>query len=632
MAHFYFAKQEVRVALICALLILVGGLIRYFSIFDWSVANNEYYSTASALKIWLAGSTAYECGIGTYSRAPFYHYVASLFVGAFPDWRSVEAVRLFSALANTFTIPAVFLIGWRVRSVGTGLLAAVLFMLSMWEIEFSRFARMYAVFACFSTWSIYFFLRYVSDQSIRHLIFVLGFAICGALSWAGGMFLLCLPVLAWWLTTTFPSFKEIVLVAAAGLIILIAKELTASPAVGPTGEGASIILDPFQYLNRSYHLAVALGLFLTGLATLAMFRRRLFAYSLHWYAWLGIAVVFVAGCLGFVLPAALAAAALLLSESLANDTRKRMRFALLLGCFLAAVSFVHVVATVIEGHAFHKAVIGLIRFPEVWHRLVIPWSEPMPIWTAVLVIASLALSTYCLVRPAHLVLRSFLVCLLLFVALTTTVNTDYNATRYSFWIYPLFFVSVAACAGLLIERFASTFKWLLYPTFGIALFAVSDDHSINDLTQLYGYEQAYRVGMQEQRAKHYYMRDDYQSAADFLENNASDVDYIVLTHQAQSMEVGNFDAVYRKNPVENRRNSCAGNIDRWTGKVLHTSVDDILALAKARSVGAVWILDHGYTPAISRSVMEKDTSVKFELAYTAPDEKSKILKLSATAL
>lgn len=99
------------------------------------------------------------------SHPPLYYIVANLSVGAFGA--SEFALRLPSALFGILTIPLIFLLGKRLHSIETGLLAASMFAFGSVEVYYGQEARMYSMvlfLAVLSTWV----LLEISDDSKQH--------------------------------------------------------------------------------------------------------------------------------------------------------------------------------------------------------------------------------------------------------------------------------------------------------------------------------------------------------------------------------------------------------------------------------------------------------------------------------
>jgi len=64
--------------------------------------------------------------------------------------------QVLAALASTLTILAAWKLGLRAGGTGAAVIATVLVSLSLWEVEFGRFGRMYAPFQAQFLWYLYF--------------------------------------------------------------------------------------------------------------------------------------------------------------------------------------------------------------------------------------------------------------------------------------------------------------------------------------------------------------------------------------------------------------------------------------------------------------------------------------------
>lgn len=84
---------------------------------------------------------------------------------------SVMSVRFPSMLFGCLTAVMIFFLGWRIRSMSMGLIAALIFSFAKWPIYFSHEVRVYALFALLTVSSLYFLLALrANPRSIKHWI------------------------------------------------------------------------------------------------------------------------------------------------------------------------------------------------------------------------------------------------------------------------------------------------------------------------------------------------------------------------------------------------------------------------------------------------------------------------------
>lgn len=99
---------------------------------------------------------------------PTYEIILHYWISAFG--LSEDAVRLLPALFSALTVPAIYLIGKRSSGIWTGVLAASLFMLSPFQMEWAHLVRSYSMMIFGTTWSMYFFLSYTENRQFKSLV------------------------------------------------------------------------------------------------------------------------------------------------------------------------------------------------------------------------------------------------------------------------------------------------------------------------------------------------------------------------------------------------------------------------------------------------------------------------------
>ncbi len=259
-------SRQVRWAF-CVLL-LVGFGVRLYGLTFHSLWLDEavsvYLASFPLTEIFQQGMSLQE------PNPPLYHLALSIWMRIFGSGEA--PVRLMSALLGTFYVPAVYLLGKRLFSTRVALLATVLAALSPFLVWYSQEARMYAMVAVLSAWSIYCFARalqtprwywwatyvvltvascythlYAAFLLPAQLIFLVLYAFRkwevlwrGVLAWA--LSLLCFVpwlVRAWQLSSSTPSWR-----APLSLVSMLAACLEAYTVrrVPLTGVGLTLIV------------------------------------------------------------------------------------------------------------------------------------------------------------------------------------------------------------------------------------------------------------------------------------------------------------------------------------------------------------------------------------------------------
>jgi len=151
-------KQDTYLSLLTATAVIAGVFFRFWDLGGAPLAVDEYFLGTSTLNIAARGLPEYDCG-GYYTRGLLLQYLALplLKFGASLEF----AVRFWPAVASILSIFAVWRIAEMAGGRRTALVAVFLTSLSLWEVEFARFGRMYAPFQAAFLWYIYFQIQHL---------------------------------------------------------------------------------------------------------------------------------------------------------------------------------------------------------------------------------------------------------------------------------------------------------------------------------------------------------------------------------------------------------------------------------------------------------------------------------------
>ncbi len=177
-------------ALLCWVIIsaavLIGIYIRIKGIGTWPLALDEYYIIKSSENILKYGLPQFPNG-GYYTRGILMQYLIAplLTLGV----KAEVAGRIFPLISNLIAIPALYLISKRVGNRLVATIAVVIFSLSIWEIEFARFARMYAPFQAIFLWYMYFALKDFENKNFSNYRWLLILSTISIFIYEGSLFL-----------------------------------------------------------------------------------------------------------------------------------------------------------------------------------------------------------------------------------------------------------------------------------------------------------------------------------------------------------------------------------------------------------------------------------------------------------
>jgi len=172
--------------MIIAVVVIIGLYIRFKGLGTWSLALDEYYLIKSTENILKNGIPQFDSG-GYYARGILLQYMIAplLSLGVKAEF----AGRIFPLLSNLITIPALYLISKKIGNKLIATIVIVIFSLSIWEIEFARFARMYAPFQTIFIWYIYFALIDYKNQNFKNYKWMLLLSCLSIFVYEGSVFL-----------------------------------------------------------------------------------------------------------------------------------------------------------------------------------------------------------------------------------------------------------------------------------------------------------------------------------------------------------------------------------------------------------------------------------------------------------
>ena len=172
--------------------IAIGIAVRLNGLGKWPLAVDEYFIATSVKSIIEDGLPSFDCG-GYYMRGLLYQYTVAplLAIGLSPEY----SIRIVTAAASLLALPPIYLLGKRLSGTPVASVCVILLSLSIWEIEFARFGRMYAPFQAVFLWYVWAFYRVVVDSDRKAHVEMYGLSLIGVLLWEGGIFLTALNFL-----------------------------------------------------------------------------------------------------------------------------------------------------------------------------------------------------------------------------------------------------------------------------------------------------------------------------------------------------------------------------------------------------------------------------------------------------
>ncbi|MCK5614507.1 glycosyltransferase family 39 protein [Candidatus Pacearchaeota archaeon] len=168
-----FNRKITGVQSIIIFLIIVGFFLRIEDLGIQSFWMDEAISSIAAMSFLEKGSPILKSGL-LYDRGILNTF---LIASSFKIFGVNEfAARIPSVLFGTLTILLVYIIGSKLGDQRVGIIAAVLVAFSVWEIAWSRQARMYQQLQFFYILSLYLFYEFTKNKNRKNLV-LLSFSI-----------------------------------------------------------------------------------------------------------------------------------------------------------------------------------------------------------------------------------------------------------------------------------------------------------------------------------------------------------------------------------------------------------------------------------------------------------------------
>lgn len=215
-----FSKEDLAQLLV---VFIAGAALRVYDLTDEPIWLDE----ASTIEL-VATRSLWEIAVElpqSDPHPPLYYLFFDLWISAFGT--SVAAVRSLSVLFSIGTLPIVYLIGRRLFSHRTGLIAVAFLAVSRFHIIHAHEARMYTQLGFFAALSLYFFLIFSQKQDYLTLS---GYAVATALmcfTHVYGLFVLAAQGIFWTAafllpnrTEFYPGFRRWVAAHAAVAVLI----------------------------------------------------------------------------------------------------------------------------------------------------------------------------------------------------------------------------------------------------------------------------------------------------------------------------------------------------------------------------------------------------------------------------
>jgi len=580
----------------------------------WSLAADEYYIARSIQNIFSYGLPKFEYG-GFYTRGLIYQYLSAPFV----FFTSPElGLRIVSVGANIATIFISFLLAKKILNIRAALIVVILLALSVWEIEFSRFGRMYSLYQTFFMVSLYFMYEYYTEEKQHTKYLILLFATLGAFTWEGGLFLFPLAIAVTFLKNKIILDKDFLWYLLPMLLVVAFSsvdfrllgdvphfEISITPETKtsiPTKLLMANLLDDNRLLGL-YAFIMLFNFFAI---------KRLLKVNYPLYGKFLFGLSFVCLFMGFI---GLSFSILIIMGLIWKPGRKlgvgknsnnftpsklMMLFYAINLSFWCLFVYVVLIPEYHDVKSLLKSFESLIGFPNIYRNLVVPWARVFPI-TAIILISAGFITYYKYLTSntdKDKGMRFILYVLFLSIMLVGVTKLPYSITRYSYFFYPLFIINFVIALTYL----SGMISWLKSGKSEIYLILsaisiyilVSEDYLFTHLNKIESYDANFRVNYRQSVEEHYYPRYDYRGAAEILNKNAASDDILITTEEATAfyLERANYYFKSTNNRTYPLVATNRGAFERWSTLTLISQISELEKLihTSLKANKHVWLI------------------------------------------
>lgn len=610
--------------------ILAGLYFRLKGLGKWPLAVDEYYIVKSSENILKYGLPKWDVG-GYYTRGLPQQYLTTflLLLGLKAEFAS----RIIPVVANLLAIPVLYLIAKKVS--GKTLAAALVFVFtfSLWEVEFARFARMYAMFQTIFIWYLYFLYKYIlesDDKAFKWLWILSSFSV---FVYEGSIFLVLLNFLSiFWdkNKNTFNPFsfdvyrgKVLKILICIGILLIAYGFLTTDfrtlyqqnnlpPDIlnfSQAQENSGVLRVPvllIQTISTSpiwsflliIPLSINLFVFYRIVKLETSILKRAAAGILLFFSFLNLLGLVIVALLIFIMIGWLIPEDIIKKSQWEIKIRKifpskPIRYFILAG----SVNFIFWILFALNTTAWHKffpnqnisgaipAIKSLVKesinYPYFYETFVL-FRDTVPIITVIYILLIGILFIYIFKKyydkdVIPLRLLSFLFIFL--ILMQNTLNLTYFDTRYFFFLYPFILLLSLISLERIIVFFVkkNSFSKVLFGMAVIPLLLFSEDFELKHLLNIDSAEINFRKNLSLPLVIHYYPRLDTEAPDDLVDKESKKDDITITNEQLSEFYLDKLDYIFRdyKGAEFSSESVLKGTKERWTNAKLIYRYSDL---------------------------------------------------------
>jgi len=645
--------------------VLAGIYFRIKGLGKWPFALDEYYIFSSIQFIFERGIPEFESG-GYYPRGILYQYITACLV-----WIGIKAelaARVLPVLLNLAAMPAIYKLGVKISNRSIGLLLILFFTFSLWEIELSRFARMYTFFQTIFIWYFYFLYKYLFENDGKSVKWILSLSIVSIFVYEASIFLVALNfLLIFWhyekrnFRINISTVKNNSIIAVLSLVIFLftyfflaydfrtlyannllpvelADYFNNLPKVGKIRLPMILLsTSPFSISGIIFSLYIIVNSVFGGNH---WFRKTTFG-SYGKFSVISLLVLSAANLYGLLIIFLIVF--VLLEWINYRDLVKgevKLLLLVLIGNFIAQNIFAIFNAQWHDSISYRLEpnLIGNIKilwkeflnFPN-FYELFVLFRDTYKFHT-ILAVPILLSGTFLLViskEKQHSAIKITYSIFILLLIGVTILNTQYFETRYLFFLFPLFYLYLLISIDLVVKKvIKNNLKNVIVFLVGLTFFTVSEDSSANHLFNIDSVEINFRNNMSDKLRDHFYPRWDSRSTAELINKNANKNDIIISDEQISSFYLKRLDYLYRNYTSNDFKIESveSGKKERWTNARLVYKYSELLKILSKDETIKWFIINKTYGIKEFEKKRLFDQLEKFQY-YKSYDETTYLYKI-----
>jgi len=601
----------------------VGLYARFKGIGKWPLADDEYHTVESVRNILKHGVPAFECG-GWYTRGILYQYfLASL--NLLFNGNEAFVYRTANAVISLLAIPPIYIITKKVANKHVAIIALIIYLTSVWNVEYARYIRMYALFQVIFLWYVLCLYKVTIDRSLNLLKYLLALSVLGVLVYEEGIFLTAINILVPALvfrrshndirTWKFLFLSLTILVISFIYLRTDFRHLSVHDYLPHDFIKATIGVatnrwGPFLLPHSLINLLPEHGDWLLAFSVISIVCIGGLIWINKYYATRAILflslLVAIFSILNIFTPILLLIAIYYFMSWMPRNRAPGRLYIYVTSIIIIYsifwISFLlntealyHIYGNTVT-IGIRKALVVLLKYPNFYDHIIHPWLGGMrnfSVLTASIIFSGLVIEVLLKREKNAFICQLFVLVLLICTMVSVTVQ-PYHNTRYTFLLYPLIIIITTYYLSRLVDYLPiQNYKnsILLVCAFGFVF--ISDDHDLHHLLNIDSKTVNYRIGYSTGKRFHLRNRMDVETPAQYINSHLSASDLVISSVRPVHHYLQKLDYYYIT-PEDSEFtgvSACGGTRELWTNAGLLYSdsmLDDLIQNNKGKRV--VWLI------------------------------------------